>query len=154
MIDSSPVDWVLVADRMRASLYRVSPKDAQPWTALASFVHVDSQALGVNHNGGPPGRVIHPGGARSAVEPHEDRAHVEARRFAVNLIEYLDRERHLGKFQRLTVVAPPMFLGVLRDASPSPLRIITALEVNQDLVSLPETDLRLRLGEILSALPS
>lgn len=97
-----------------------------------------------------PGRVQHPGGARSAVEPHEDTVHVEARRFAAQLIELLERDCQEKRFDRLIVVAAPMFLGVLRDAWPALLRKLIVREVNLDVMGLDEPALQARLMQIVA----
>jgi protein required for attachment to host cells len=148
------VDWVLVADRSRASLLHALPNGLRPWPTLAGFVHEEARLTPQERDTAAPGRVMHPGGARSAVEPHEDRSHVEARRFAAQITEHLDRERLNRRFDRLVVVAPPMFLGVLREASSAPLRAMTAIEFDRDLIPLPEAELQQRLFTIVASLPA
>ncbi len=39
------------------------------------------------------------------------------KKFAKKITDYLDRERHLGHFDQLTVVSGPDFMGTLREAA-------------------------------------
>lgn len=154
MTNATPVDWVLVADRSRACLFHALPDGLRPWPTVASFVHEQGRLSDRDLQSDAPGRLARFGGASSGVESQEDRAHVEARRFATQLVDYLDHARHSRRFDRLVLVAPPKFLGVLREASPAPLRALTALEVNQDLMALTEAELQQRLPTIVSSLPA
>ncbi len=144
------VDWILVADRSRARIVHALPGGMTPWPILASFIHVESRMSGLQLKSDAPGRVSLPGGVRSAVEPHEDATHVEARRFATQLAEILDRDRQGGRFDRLIVIAAPMFLGVLRSVWPDPLRKQIVHEENLDLVGLDEPELQNRLAELMA----
>lgn len=56
------------------------------------------------------------GQSRHAYEPHEDPRQHAVAHFARELAQDLARDYHLGAFQQLVLVAPPRFLGVLRDA--------------------------------------
>jgi protein required for attachment to host cells len=145
------VDWILVADRTRAHLLHALPHGLRPYPTLASFVHAEGRQLSQERDSDVSGRVQHPGGARSTVEPHEDRWHVESRRFAKQLVEALDRDRQQGRFDRLIVVAPPAFMGVLREHWPSPVRERIVAEITEDLLPLPEKELQSRLAEIVGS---
>lgn len=147
---SSTVDWVLVADRSRAKVLHVLPEGQKPWPVLASFMHVEGKQLPQDHDSDAPGRIFLPGGARSAVEPHEDRAHVEARRFATQLGDLLEHDRQERRFDRLFVVAAPMFLGVIRNCWPDTLRRTVAHEIDLDLMGLDDHALQDRLMQLLA----
>lgn len=54
--------------------------------------------------------------SRHAYEAHEDTRQHAVAHFAKTLAQDLARDFHLGEFQQLVLVAPPRFLGVLRDA--------------------------------------
>jgi protein required for attachment to host cells len=64
-----------------------------------------------------PGRAFDRSGqGRHAYESHEDSRQHAVAHFARALAQDLAREFHQGAFQQLVLVAPPRFLGVLRDA--------------------------------------
>lgn len=145
------IDWILVADRSRARLLHVLPQGARPWPTLASFIHAAGKLNRQDRETDVPGRMQLPGGPRAAVEPHEDPEHAEARRFAAQLAAHLDRARQEGRFDRLIVVAAPMFLGVLRESWPPPLRSRIALEVDRNLAGLSDSVLQVRLSSLVAA---
>jgi protein required for attachment to host cells len=145
------VDWILIANRSRASIVHALPHGVRPYPTLASYIHAEGRLRPHERDSDVSGRIQHPGGARSTIEPHEDRDHVEARRFAKQLVDVLDRDRQNGRFDRLFVIAPPAFLGVLRETWPNPLRDRIALELNEDLLPLPEHELQTRLVQIVTA---
>jgi len=145
------VDWILIADRSRAILFHALPHGLRPYPALASFVHAEGRMSPQERDSDVSGRIQHPGGARSTIEPHEDRKHVEARKFARQLVETLGRDRQNGRFDRLVVAAPPAFLGVLRETWTPLLRERIAAEVAEDLLPLPEKELQTRLSGLVAS---
>lgn len=146
-----PVDWILVADCSRALILHALPDHLGPYPTLASYVHAEGRLHAQDRDSDVSGRVQLFGGARSTIEPHEDRWHVEARRFTKALVEHLEREQLNGRFDRLFVVAPPAFLGVLREACPAGLSRHIAAESALDLLPLPEAERQDRLAEMMTA---
>lgn len=147
----SAVDWILVADRSKAKLLHVLPEGQGPFPTLACFIHDESRLQPRERDSQEPSRVIHPAGYASALEPHEDREHVEARRFAAELADHLERCRQEGRFDQLTVIAPPKFLGVLRSAWTPSLRSMIHAELDQDLMTLSEAELQQRLDKLTAS---
>jgi len=146
------VDWILIADRSRANVLHAWPHHLRPFPTLASYIHAEGRLLPQERDSDAAGSVQRPGGARSLVEPHEDRWHVESRRFAKELGAVLERDRQSGRFDRLIVVAPPVFLGVLRETWSPKLREHVVLELAEDLMPLPDKELQERLAAIVSRL--
>jgi len=145
------VDWILVADRSRGIVLHALPHGVRPYPTLASFVHVEGRQTPQERDSDVSGRIQHPGGARSTIEPHEDRWHVEARRFAKKLADFLEHDSLNGRFDRLIVIAPPAFLGVLREAWPPHVRDRIVCEIDDDLLPLPESELQTRLANIVAS---
>ena len=144
----SPVTWILVADRSRAKLLHVLPDGKVPYPTLGCWIHEAGRLQPRERDAEEPGRVIHPAGYASAVEPHEDRDHVEARRFAKELVNHLEHLRQEHRFDRFVVIAPPGFLGVLRESWTPSLHSMIIRELNLDLSGLPETELQKRLESL------
>lgn len=142
--------WILIADRTKARLLHVLPNGQGPFPELACFVHEAGRLQPRDRDSDEPGRVIHPAGYASAVEPHEDRDHVESTRFASELASSLERSRQEQRFDRLIVIAPPKFLGVLREEWTPALRKMIQLEIHQDLLNLPDAELQQRLEELVT----
>lgn len=143
--------WILLADRTQAKVLHVLEGGRGPFPQLACFEHEEGRQRLHERDSDKPGRVVHPEGGLSAVEPHEDREHVEAKRFAAQLVDHLEQNRQEGRFSQLFVVAPPKFLGVLRDAWTPSLRKLVTLESHHDLMTLPGAELQRRLEELISA---
>ncbi len=139
------VTWILVADRCRAKLLHILPEGQGPYPTLACWSHEAGRLQPRERDADEPGRIIHPAGYASAVEPHEDRDHVEARRFAKELVNHLEHSRQERRFDRLLVIAPPGFLGVLRDAWTPSLQAMIEHEWNYDLAGLTDAALQRRL---------
>ncbi len=87
----------------------------------------------------------------SALEPHEDTNHVDARRFASELVTYLEQHRQAHRFDRLFVIAPPKFLGVLRDSWTPSLKRLIQDEVDLELTTLTDAELQQRLEKVVAA---
>jgi len=140
---------ILVADQAEADFYDAASTEELP-TFVArigdpiAHLHdrdIDSDRPGrvFDHASAPShrrGATAHHGtGGERSSRKHE--AVVFARRVA-KLLEEAHRER---AFDRLVVMAPPAFLGHLREALPESLRAITAAEVAKNLVHQPPSSL-------------
>lgn len=133
---------ILIADQAEADFYDTTGAEAMPTFAGGigdPMAHLHDREIDSDRPGrvfdhapaasGRRGATAHHGtnGERS---PRKHEAEVFARRVA-KLLEEAHRE---GEFDRLVVVAPPAFLGKLREALPESLRAITAAEIAKDLV--------------------
>lgn len=145
--------WVLVADRSRAKIFHAVPEVRPSYMVLAEFEHPESRQKAQETESDSPGRVQLRGAARSAVEPHIDRTHLTAQHFATELIDYLHVAYQEHRFEKLVIVAPPLFLGTLRSMYTSHLQQTVLLEVSKDLIGCTEAELQLRLAELVEGLP-
>ncbi len=141
--------WVLVADRSRARIFHAVPGPRPTYQVLAEFEHPEGRQKAQETESDSPGRMQLRGASRSAVEPHTDRAHLTAQHLVSKLIDYLVQACQEGKFDKLVVVAPPLFLGTLRNMYTPQLQHKILLEVSKDLIGMKEADLHLRLTELL-----
>jgi protein required for attachment to host cells len=73
------------------------------------------------------------GQGRHALEPSQDAKSHAVEGFAKILADDLSRAYHQGSFQRLVLIAPPRFLGLLRSALDSPLQKTLVGSVPKDL---------------------
>lgn len=138
----SGVTWILVADRSRAKLLHRLPDGQVPYPTLHCWSHGPGRARVSERKSDQPGRVAHPAGYYSALEPHEDLDHVEARRFAAELTSYLEGCRLENRFDELIVVAAPKFLGTLRESWSPALGRMVVRELNADVTGLSDADLQ------------
>lgn len=148
------VNWILVADQTRAEVLHALPDDLGPFPILMSFIHAEGRLHPQERDSDAPGRLSTPGGAHTAVEPHEDRWRVEAQRFAQQIVAFLNQARHDRRFDRLIVIAPPPFLGVLRGAMPDVLHRCVMHEEGINLLQMSEEERQKRLREIAAQVAS
>lgn len=93
-------------------------------------------------NSGDPRRAA----MSQSVGPHE-RA-VSA--FAKSLSEKLKAARVQNRFERLVLVAPPKFLGVLRSSLDGPTSQLVVGSIDKDLANSSEAELVKHLGEVIA----
>lgn len=66
----------------------------------------------------------------------------EAEQFARRIVKMLESAHRDGEFERLVLMAPPAFIGVLRQALPHSLLAIVAAQISKDLVRAPPDRVR------------
>lgn len=139
---------ILVAENSRAKLLEADyPRSAL--REVKDFTHGQSRLSNRELTSeSKPGRSFDSKGkGRHAMEPDTEPKEVEAQIFARELVGYLDGQRNNGHaFKKLVVMAPPKFLGLLRQTMPDTLRKLVSAEVNKSLV-------RKSAKEIQSELP-
>ena len=151
---ATTVDWVLVADRSRARIFKTPTDQKGHFPLHATFAHEEGRLQRHEMESDSPGRVYRQGGSRSGVDPHEDPEHRESRKFAAELSVYLDKACQEHQFDRLIVVAPPTFLGILRDHWTVPVQACIAHEIHKELAGLSDSHVQTRLADILTEVPA
>ncbi|AKT39676.1 host attachment protein [Chondromyces crocatus] len=162
------ITWILICDASRAHLYREEPK-GRGFTLLESMEHADSRArvrdlMADQHgrkpngnpggvaNGGPPGRTTNgtylgrPGAA-----PETDPKEVEAQKFARELATRLERGLNQHDYERLIMIAPPAFLGIMRATVSTQVSKHVVDTVDKDLSWLDKPRLEERLRTLRAA---
>jgi protein required for attachment to host cells len=144
--------WVLVSDAAGGRFFEVSDEQKLVPTykrEIASEVLASREI-----DSDKPGRAFDSGGqGRHSMEPPTDpKRHAKAE-MAHTLCEALDGQRKKNAFDRLIVVAPPQFLGDLRDAMPKPLQELVVAEVTKDLSHLKPHQLEAQLADVLKVKP-
>jgi protein required for attachment to host cells len=125
--------WVVVASAARARFFEANG-GRDPLHELKDLVNpedrLQSQALKTDK----PGRAFdHLGGQRHAMGTAVDPKEQLAIRFAKQVAEQLDSDRHRGRFEALCVVASPHFLGLLRNHMSTGVARTVRGEVTNDL---------------------
>src|SRR5262245_35687589 len=144
------ITWLLVADASHAKVFESA--------GARKVVHeLDEMELVVDlpksHEllADRPGRTFDSvGGGRHAMENPTDPHRQLKRNFAKKVVAELRRAMLAHKFDRLFLIAPPAFLGDLRDELPKDLKDKVAGEIASDLTNMPQQQLHARLQEILT----
>lgn len=143
----SDTTWVLVADGGRARLFTArgpkAPLEEQTDAVMPSS-RLQEQELVSDR----PGRAFdRMGEGRHAMEPPTPAKEIESRRFAARIAALLEAERVRGAYSRLLLVAPPTFLGQLREALSDQVRGLVSTELDKDLVRFDPEAIRKHLPE-------
>ena len=142
--------WILLADAASARLYASGERPGD-WTLLRELQHPESRRRPSELLSDKPGRVKQSTGSRAAMEPHTPRKKVEAERFAREIAQALDESVVSGACERLVLVAPPAFLGVLRDKLPPRVAARVTDVIEKDYLHLDQPTLKKRLEKALEA---
>ncbi len=111
--------WILVSDGSHARIFQ-SDDAAQPWRAVTKLDREHSHEK------------------TDRTDSHED--HGE-HGFARQLVAELETGRQKGTFTRLVLVAPPKFLGHLREELHPSLATCVARSIDKDYAQMSESDL-------------
>lgn len=133
--------WVLVADSGRARILLAE----KPNGALTELETFDNPAVRVREQeltSDLPGRSFDSlGQQRHAMEPHDSPKHHEAVNFAHRLGAHLAQAQQRGEFEHLILVAPPKFLGLLRQQLGDELSRKVTVEIDKNLCALDNEQL-------------
>jgi len=141
--------WLLIADGSRAKVM-VAEGDGAGFRTVEDMARSIDLPKSGELLADKPGRTFDSVGAgRHAKEsPTDPRRHLK-REFASTVIGELRRAMLAKRFDRLILVAPPAFLGDLREELPKDLKDKLAGDVASDLTNTPEQDLPAHLSDIL-----
>jgi protein required for attachment to host cells len=136
-----PIVWIVVADRASARIFKASPPTLDDLFELESLVHTEGALHGRDVYADAFGRNRAPNGRANPDEPETDFRHHTAEDFAAVVINRLEKGRNNQEFGRLIVVAPPLFLGVLRGHYSPPLQKLIDFELDKELVRVNRDEL-------------
>lgn len=142
--------WILVSDASRARVFATNGK-GRPWTLVRELAHPESRLKGMEIMADKPGRVQQRVGAknRPGMEPPTPPKEVEAEHFAEQLAHVLADGHGRNAYSRVILVAPPHFLGLLRQAVNGQVSKCVSASLDKDLTDLKEHELPERLAELL-----
>ena len=150
MPSEKKITWLLVADARHAKVFESTGPRKGVHELEDMELTVDlpkSRELLADK----PGRTFDSVGAgRHAKENPTDPHRQLKRDFARRVVAELRLAMLANKFDRLILVAPPAFLGDLRDELPKGLKDKIAGEVASDLANMPQQQLHARLQEIVT----
>ena len=126
--------WIVAADSSRARVFEIAEPDRR-LREVEKFDHPEGRAnnreLISDADGRFSAKHVGPGGDSSGqrVTPVEHRTEL----FSKNLARYLEKARNDHRYDKLYLIAPPEFLGLMRENLSKEVRKLTAEEINKDL---------------------
>ncbi len=135
--------WILAADSSRARIFETTAS-RKPLQELETLTHPESRLHEGDLSDDGPGRVH---------ESHGDGRHLtdnyrkqyEAEVFAREICERLEQGRVESAFNKLYLIAPPAFLGQLRDCMGNATRKLIAEEIDKNVVLAKPDEIRKHL---------
>jgi protein required for attachment to host cells len=129
-----PTTWIVAADSSRARVFEIAEPERR-LHPVEEFDHPQGRAHNRELTSGAQGRYLSQGGgprAHSATRQVSAVDH-ENELFSKTLSRYLDKARSQHRYDKLYLIAPPEFLGLMRENLSKEVRRLTAEEINKDL---------------------
>jgi protein required for attachment to host cells len=129
--------WIVAADESRARVLQVTDREER-FTAIEEFSNPQGRAQDRELETDARGRF--PGG--NTWEPRVGAVEHSSELFAKRVGDFLDRARQEKRYDQLVLVAPPKFLGALRQELHKEVEKLVADELPKDLsgFSAPELE--------------
>lgn len=129
------LDWALIADGQHARIFQRAAPGGR-WSERAQDATDIDNPMSHERGRERPGRVHESASTtRHAIEPRQDLHRAAKHAFARQLAEQL--EAAADGFGRVILVAPPAFLGALRDELGDATRRKPCATLDKDLTHLP-----------------
>lgn len=144
------VTWVVVANGSDARFF-ANEGCGKGLRLREHLSHPDSRKRELDLVTDAPGRTVQSAGVgtRPSIAWETSPKEVEMQRFAREIADHLDEGRKQGAFDRLVLVAPPQFLGLLRDTLESHNTVPVDGSLNKDYTQADVPSLIARLGKIM-----
>ena len=142
--------WIVIADASRGRLYTSSQK-GQAWTLLEEFEHPDSRAKNRDLEPVEQGRTRQSFGAghRPGMAPTTEPKEVEAEHFARELAGKLAEGAARHAYSALALVAPPHFLGQLKNSLDGQSAKCVVATIDKDYTRSDLRELMTRLDDVV-----
>jgi len=129
--------WILVCDASSGRIFK-TPGPIQKIALIHQFDHPQSRNKGTDLVSDRPGSAagVH-GGVGQQANPKE----VEAEHFAKEVAHYLNKGHSENAYAHLVLVAPPHFLGLIRENINKSASKVLSQSLDKDFVKLKEHDL-------------
>lgn len=132
--------WILVANASQAKLYaNTGPKKGL--TIIKDLKHPESREKAADLVSDRPGQLHSPGSGHRASQPKTDPKTNEARHFAQELARELNHGRASGQIERVILVAPPAFMGLINEKLDGPTANIVSDRFEKDYTKATDKEL-------------
>lgn len=143
------ITWILVADETRCRLFQAQETDTQ-LAEIQDFAHPQSRLQEREIISDAHGRFRNDAGIGSHnYAPQVTQEQHEAMLFAKEIAAYLDKASHAQKYEKLFIIAPPAFLGMLRKNLSQRTQSLVREEIAKDLSKMQPRDIREHLPKYL-----
>jgi protein required for attachment to host cells len=145
--------WIVVADSSAARIFGAD-EPTGPIKELEAMTHPEGRMLARELTSDLPGRAFDSAGqGRHTMESEVGPRQQAAIDFANFLAKRLEKARVQGEADRVVLVSPPDFLGLMRKSMAEQTRRLVVLELGRNFVRLSPKEIRERLPERLYEAP-
>jgi protein required for attachment to host cells len=137
--------WVVVADASRARILEIPRRRRRELRELQDFVNPAARAHSRDLLADAHGRYYPKGGRGQpahAAEPGTDPVGHEVELFAKRVADVLEKARIELRYGELCLIAPPQFLGLLRENLSKETLKLVRKEIPKDLSRLDAAEIR------------
>ena len=132
--------WILVANASQAKLYaNTGPRKGL--VLIKDLQHPESREKAADLVSDRPGQMHSPGVGQRASQPKTDPKTNEARSFAQELARELNHGRSSGQLERIILVAPPAFMGLINEKLDGPTANMVSDRFEKGYTKTPEKEL-------------
>lgn len=142
--------WVLAADNSRARIFETTRRNTLE-KEIKSMHHPESRQSSQDIVTDRPGRTAHPssGEQRKAYMPTTDPKKHEIQQFAKEVGGKINKAAIEKKYEKIYILAPPSFLGMLRNELDSNTREKISGEIDKNVTQLKMEEIREYLPEFM-----
>jgi len=148
--------YLVIANGVHAYFYdlehhHAKSAHAETFKPIIELTHPDSRlkiSELMEDRAGKPGT----NGIHGKYESHDDPHETELKHFAKEIATVLERAREEGKYERLIIVAPPHFHGILKQHLSKNVEALVAEHIQKDYASLHTKELNVAIKKIVDEL--
>jgi len=141
--------WILVADASRAQLF-AHEKTGEGMSLVREYQHPESRLKASEIASDRAGQFLSKGTGHGAFADGTDPKKYEAERFAIELAHALEQGRAAGGYQKLVLVAPAHFIGLLHQHLSAHARALVGTNIEKDYTQLPASELMSSLQKFVT----
>ena len=132
--------WILVANATIARLYLRQALDEQP-TRIRELAHPESRMKNADLSSDRAGHMQSSGDGHGSRQPRSEPKQLEAEHFARELAQVLQKGCYAGECQKIILVAPAAFMGLIIAELDKPTARLVAAHFEKDYTQVGEQQL-------------
>ena len=140
-----------MADRARARLFAAEWPDLAEFRETQALAHPAGAARQQDVESDAPGRFSDTGVPRQSGDQETSYRHKTATEFSRQIVKVLQDGKTDNAYGRLVIIAPALFLGVLREQLPDPVKALVVADVDKNLTQARVETIRSEVGELIAA---
>ena len=137
--------WILVANAATATLYARQARDQAP-IKIRELAHPESRMKNAELSSDRAGHMQSSGDGHGSRQPRSEPKHNEAEHFARELAQLLMHGRTAGECEKIVLVAPSAFIGLVNAALDAPTARLVSAHFEKDYTQVGAAQLATLIG--------